>query len=256
MLFARYSSFFILATRVRLSTMHARGHADHGRGAARGRAHGGRGGGRGAARGGRGAAGVDPHRADLETRAREVARAVVPRMRKAAPRMRKADKRKRKVEEDEEEYTHFSLEVNLPLAIRRLQGAPRSRVTVTMAFTDTIQTLKTRIEEQSRCYFLRGISKSRAILLFPQADQCIVDETTGQPFGNELTMTECGMCMGNIDVRSHSLDQEAAATQAAAQDWQRRMVRARQGACCRAPYYEGIGYEDGIDPTPPPAAAE
>ena len=182
-------------------------------------------------------------------------------MRKAAPRMRKADKRKRKVEEDEEEYTHFSLEVNLPLAIRRLQGAPRwlgrhngrlverSRVTVTMAFTDTIQTLKNRIQEQSRC-------RDSQILLFPQADQRIVDETTGQPFGNELTMTECGMCMGNIDVRSHSLDQEAAATQAAAQDWQRRMVRARQGACCRAPYYEGIGYEDGIDPTPPPAAAE
>jgi hypothetical protein len=186
-------------------------------------------------------------------------------MRKAAPRMRKADKRKRKVEEDEEEYTHFSLEVNLPLAIRRLQGAPRSRVTVTMAFTDTIQTLKTRIEEQSRCYFLRGISKSRAILLFPQADQCIVDETTGQPFGNELTMTECGMCMGNIDVRSHSLDQEAAAAQAAAQAGGEdmkcaaamvRVARLLQGACCRAPYYEGIGYEDGIDPTPPPAAAE
>ena len=70
-------------------------------------AHGGRDGGSGRARGSRGAAGVDPHRADLETRAREVARAVVPRMRKAAPRMRKADKRKRKVEEDEEEYTHF-----------------------------------------------------------------------------------------------------------------------------------------------------
>jgi len=184
--------------------------------------------------------------------------------------MRKADKRKRKVEEDEEEYTHFSLEVNLPLAIRRLQGAPRwlgrhngrlverSRVTVTMAFTDTIQTLKNRIQEQSRC-------RDSQILLFPQADQRIVDETTGQPFGNELTMTECGMCMGNIDVRSHSLDQEAAAAQAAAQaggeDMKRaaamvRVARLLQGACCRAPYYEGIGYEDGIDPTPPPAAAE